>query len=260
MKDYQRKGIPVPGRRLIKTEAQIKGIRQSCQLTKKVLDLVEKKIEAGITTAEIDNWVNTAITEAGAYPATLNYHGFPASVCTSINEVICHGIPGDRILKEGDIVNVDVTSVLDGYYGDASRMFMIGEVSAEARKLVEVARECLYLGIEQVKPFNRLGDIAFVIEQYANKHGFSVVRDYGGHGVGLEFHEDPFVAHYGPRENGMLLVPNMVFTIEPMINVGSYRCRKLDDGWTTVTADNSLSAQWEHTVRVSESGVEVMTA
>ncbi len=257
--DFKRKGIPIPSRRLIKTEAQIEGIRKSSQLTKRTLDLVEERIRAGITTSQIDRWVHEALTEAGAYPATLNYQGFPASVCTSINEVICHGIPGERTLEDGDIINVDITSVLDGYYGDASRMFMIGEVTEEAEKLVQVARECLYLGIGQVKPFNRIGDIAFVIEQYANKHGFSVVRDFGGHGVGLEFHEDPFVQHYGPRENGMLLVPNMVFTIEPMINVGTYRCRKLDDGWTTVTADNSLSAQWEHTVRVSETGVEILT-
>ncbi|HBK52401.1 MAG TPA: methionine aminopeptidase [Syntrophomonas wolfei] len=259
LEDFKRRGILVPDRKLIKTEAQIEGIRRSCQLTKSILNLVEERIEAGISTAEIDRWVYDALTAAGAYPATLNYQGFPASVCTSINEVICHGIPSERKLKEGDIVNVDITSILDGYYGDASRMFMIGEVSAEAQKLVKIARECLYLGIEQVKPFNRIGDIAFAIEQYANKHGFSVVRDFGGHGVGLAFHEDPFVAHYGPRESGMLLVPNMTFTVEPMVNVGTYRCRKLDDGWTTVTADNSLSAQWEHTVRVSETGVEVMT-
>lgn len=259
LEDFKRKGILVPDRKLIKTEVQIEGIRRSCQLTKSILNLVEERIEAGISTAEIDRWVNDALTVAGAYPATLNYQGFPASVCTSINEVICHGIPSERKLKEGDIVNVDITSILDGYYGDASRMFLIGEVSAEAQKLVQVARECLYLGIEQVKPFNRIGDIAFAIEQHANKHGFSVVRDFGGHGVGLAFHEDPFVAHYGPRDSGMLLVPNMVFTVEPMVNVGTYRCRKLDDGWTTVTADNSLSAQWEHTVRVSETGVEVMT-
>ncbi|MDD2510741.1 MAG: methionyl aminopeptidase [Syntrophomonas sp.] len=259
LEDFKRKGILVPDRKLIKTEVQIEGIRRSCQLTKSILNLVAERIEAGISTAEIDRWVNDALTVAGAYPATLNYQGFPASVCTSINEVICHGIPSERKLKEGDIVNVDITSILDGYYGDASRMFLIGEVSAEAQKLVQVARECLYLGIEQVKPFNRIGDIAFAIEQHANKHGFSVVRDFGGHGVGLAFHEDPFVAHYGPRDSGMLLVPNMVFTVEPMVNVGTYRCRKLDDGWTTVTADNSLSAQWEHTVRVSETGVEVMT-
>ncbi|ABI69031.1 methionine aminopeptidase, type I [Syntrophomonas wolfei subsp. wolfei str. Goettingen G311] len=259
LEDFKRKGILVPERKLIKTEAQIEGIRRSCQLTKSILNLVEERIEAGISTAEIDRWVNDALAAAGAYPATLNYQGFPASVCTSINEVICHGIPSARKLKEGDIVNVDITSILDGYYGDASRMFMIGEVSAEAKKLVQVARECLYLGIEQVKPFNRIGDIAFAIEQHANKHGFSVVRDFGGHGVGLEFHEDPFVQHYGPQDSGMLLVPNMVFTVEPMVNVGTYRCRKLDDGWTTITADNSLSAQWEHTVRVSENGVEVMT-
>lgn len=157
-------------------------------------------------------------------------------------------------------MNIDVTSIADGYYGDMSRMYFVGEPSAEARQLVEVTKQCLELGIEQVKPWNRTGDIAYAIEQHAQKYGYSVVRDYGGHGIGLEFHEDPFVPHYGSRKRGMVLVPNMVFTIEPMINAGDYHCRVLEDGWTAITADGSLSAQWEHTVRVTETGVEVLTA
>ncbi|MEN6351575.1 MAG: methionyl aminopeptidase [Syntrophomonas sp.] len=259
LEDMKKKGIPVPGRKQIKTEAQIAGIRKSSQLTRQILDRVEEDIKPGIKTGDINRWVHDYTVQAGAIPASLNYNGFPASVCTSLNEVICHGIPDDTVLKEGDILNVDVTTILEGYYGDASRMFMIGEVSEEARTLVRVAQECLYLGIEEVKPFNRIGDIAYVIEQHANQYGFSVVRDFGGHGLGLGFHEEPFVAHFGPRESGMVLVPNMVFTVEPMINVGSYKCRVLEDGWTTVTEDHSLSAQWEHTVRVTGDGVEILT-
>lgn len=260
LEDLKKKGCPVPGRKHIKTDAQIEGIRKSCQLTRRILDSLDGYIKAGIKTGDIDRRVHEQTIQAGAYPAPLNYNGFPASVCTSLNQVICHGIPGDTVLKDGDILNVDVTSILNGYYGDASRMFIIGEASEQARSLVRVARECLYLGIEQVKPFNRIGDIAFAIEQHANQYGFSVVRDFGGHGVGLEFHEEPFVHHYGPRESGMVLVPNMVFTVEPMVNAGTYKCRVLEDGWTTVTKDNSLSAQWEHTVRVTEDGVEILTA
>lgn len=260
LEELKKKGYPVPGRKLIKTEAQIAGIRQSAQLTREILDMVAERIAAGITTKEINDWVHEATIKAGAYPAPLNYKGFPASVCTSLNNVICHGIPDETKLQDGDILNVDVTSILNGYYGDASRMFIIGDASEQARQLVQVAEECLYLGIKEVKPFNRIGDIAFVVEQHANRHGFSVVQDFGGHGVGLDFHEEPFVHHYGPRDSGMVLVPNMVFTIEPMVNAGSYKCRVLEDGWTTLTVDDSLSAQWEHTVRVTENGVEILTA
>jgi methionyl aminopeptidase len=252
-------GAEVPSKQLIKTEQQIEGIRKACQLSKSILDRLEGRIISGLRTDTIDQWVHDDTINQGAYPAPLNYKGYPRSVCTSINEVICHGIPDARELKDGDIVNIDVTSILDGYYGDTSRMFLVGDPSPLARQLVEVARECLYIGIDQVKPFNRIGDIAYAIEQHARKHGFSVVRDFGGHGVGLEFHEEPFVQHYGAKEEGMILVPDMVFTIEPMINAGSYKCRTLADGWTTLTADGSLSAQWEHTVRVTPSGVEVLS-
>ncbi len=255
----EQEGIEVPGRELIKTESQIDGIRKACQLSRRILDNLEGKIVPGLRTDTIDEWVHDYTISHGAYPASLNYRGYPRSVCTSINEVVCHGIPEARELQDGDIVNIDVTSILDGYYGDTSRMYLVGDPSPLARKLVEVARECLCLGIEQVKPFNRIGDIAYAIEQHANSHGFSVVRDYGGHGVGLEFHEEPFVHHYGDRESGMVLMPNMVFTIEPMINAGGYKCRTLADGWTTLTADGSLSAQWEHTVRVTSDGVEILS-
>lgn len=257
--ELEQKGFEVPGPELIKNPEQIEGIRKSCQLSKTILDILEDKIKPGIKTEQIDQWVYDYTISHGAIPAPLNYKGYPRSVCTSINDVICHGIPDDAILKDGDILNVDVTCILDGYYGDTSRMFLIGDPAPEARKLVEVARECLYLGIAQVKPFNRIGDIAFAIEQHANQHGFSVVQDFGGHGVGLQFHEEPFVQHFGPRDDGMILVPNMVFTIEPMINAGSYKCRILEDGWTTLTIDGSLSAQWEHTVRVTDTGVEILS-
>ena len=259
LEEMELAGCPIPSRTLIKTEEQITGIRQACQLSKDILNMVGSRIAAGITTSAIDQWVHEYTIQHGAIPATLNFEGFPRSVCTSLNNVVCHGIPDDTLLKDGDIINVDVTSILNGYYGDVSRMFLIGEPSKEARDLVKVARECLYLGIKQVKPFNRVGDIAYAIEQYANSHGFSVVQEYGGHGVGLDFHEDPFVQHYGERDCGMVLVPNMVFTIEPMINAGGYKCTRLADGWTTVTSDGSLSAQWEHTVRVTETGVEILS-
>ncbi|MEQ8200497.1 MAG: type I methionyl aminopeptidase [Syntrophomonadaceae bacterium] len=252
-------GCPVPSRDLIKTDAQIEGIRKACRLSNDILDMVATRIGAGIITKDIDRWVYEYTVAHGAIPASLNYQGYPCSVCTSINQVVCHGIPDETFLQDGDIVNVDVTTILDGYYGDVSRMFMVGAPSREARDLVRVARECMYIGIEQVKPFNRIGDIAFAIEQHANQHGYSVVQDYGGHGVGLAFHEEPFVQHYGERENGMVLVPNMVFTVEPMINMGSYHCKRLGDGWTAVTRDGLLSAQWEHTVRVTEYGVDILS-
>jgi len=257
--ELKRQGYPVPPRKLIKTEEQIEGIRRACQLGKEMLDKLETMIEPGLTTEDINTWVHEYTIAHGAVPAQLNYHGFPKSVCTSINEVICHGIPGPRKLKDGDILNIDVTCILDGYYGDTSRMYLVGNPSPEAIKLVEVARECMYLGIEQVRPFNRVGDIGYAIEQHALKHGYSVVRDFGGHGVGLKFHEEPFVQHYGNKDCGMVLFPNMVFTVEPMINAGAYQCRILEDNWTAVTIDGSLSAQWEHTVRVTKNGVEILS-
>ena len=252
----------------IKTEEQIEGIRKSGQLTKKLLDMVEDRIVEGVTTNEINQWVHNETLANGAIPAPLNYgHGkgrrrmpFPKSICTSPNNVICHGIPNNQVLSNGDILNVDITSILDGYYGDASRMFIIGEVPEETKKLVEVTRECLKLGIEKVFPSKRIGDIGHAIQNHAEKNGFSVVRDFAGHGVGLEFHEAPQILHYGQPGKGEMLRENMVFTIEPMINMGGYECRILGDGWTAVTADGSLSAQWEHTLLVTDSGAEILTA
>ena len=252
----------------IKNEEQIEGIRKSSQLTKKLLDMVEDRIAEGVKTNEIDQWVHSETLAHGAIPAPLNYgHGkgrrrmpFPKSICTSPNNVICHGIPNNQALSNGDILNVDITCILDGFFGDASRMFIIGDVPEETRKLVEVTRECLNLGIEQVFPSKRLGDIGHAIQNHAEKNGFSVVRDFAGHGVGIEFHEAPQVLHYGQPGKGEMLRENMVFTIEPMINMGSYECRILGDGWTAVTADGSLSAQWEHTLLVTNSGAEILTA
>ena len=245
---------------VIKTEEQIEGIRRSSQLTCDILDMLEERIVPGITTEDINRWVHEYTLAHGATPAPLNYRGFPKSVCTTLNDEVCHGIPDGTVLQEGDILNVDVTSILDGYYGDSSRMFLIGQVSEEARRLVEVTQECLTLGIEQVKPGHTLGDIGHAIQQHAERYGYSVVRDYIGHGTGLWFHEPPDVRHFGKPGTGETLVPDMVFTIEPMINAGRYQVKVLEDGWTVVTADGSLSAQWEHTVRVTEDGVEVLTA
>jgi methionyl aminopeptidase len=259
LEELEKKGYIIPPRNIIRTDEQVAGIRRACQLSKDILDKLEEIIAPGITTDYINTWVHEYTIAHGAIPAPLDYNGYPKSICTSLNEVICHGIPGPRVLQDGDIMNVDVTCILDGYYGDTSRMYLIGDPSAEARQLVRVARECMYLGIEQVRPYNRVGDIAFAIEQHARKFGYSVVQDYGGHGVGLKFHEEPFVQHYGDRDCGMVLVPNMVFTVEPMINAGTYKCRVLDDNWTAVTLDGSLSAQWEHTVCVTETGFEILS-
>ncbi|OQY46164.1 MAG: type I methionyl aminopeptidase [Anaerolineaceae bacterium 4572_78] len=244
---------------VMKTEAQIEGIRKSSQLTSKILDMVGERIQEGITTNEIDQWIYEYTVECDGWPATLNYKGFPKSTCTSINNVICHGIPDQTILMEGDIINVDVTTILNGYFGDASRMYIIGQTTPLAEKLVRITKECLYLGIEQVKPNAHIGNIGFIIQRYAQRHGFSVVRELVGHGTGVQFHEPPNIPHYGKRKQGLVLRPNMVFTIEPMINQGSREMETLSDEWTIVTKDSKLSAQWEHTVRVTETGVEILT-
>ncbi|MGH4051769.1 MAG: methionyl aminopeptidase [Clostridium sp.] len=251
-------GYVIP-RDIMKTQEQIEGIRKSCVLTHDILDMVGEKIKVGITTDEINTWVHEYTVEHNAYPAPLGYGDFPKSVCTSLNNVICHGIPDETMLKDGDIINVDVSCILDGYYGDASRMYIIGNASKEAVDLVRVSRECLERGIEQVKPFNTLGDIGNAIQQHAESFGYSVVYDYGGHGVGLEFHEEPFVPHIGKKGEGTILLPNMTFTIEPMINKGSPETEVLEDDWTAVTVDGSLSSQWEHTILVTETGYEILT-
>lgn len=260
MAALREQGLPVPSRDMMKTEEQIAGIRAAAQFTRRVLDMVEQRIAPGITTGDIDQWVHEYTVSRGAYPAPLNYKGFPKSVCTSVNEQVCHGIPDEYILKEGDIVNVDVTTLLGGYYGDASRTFQIGNCGEEARTITRVARECMELGVAQVKPFARVGDLGAAIEGHAQAHGFSVVREYGGHGIGSEFHDSLFLPHYGEAGTGTVLLPNMVFTVEPMINAGGWRCRLLANRWTAVTADGTLSAQWEHTVRVTLDGVEILTA
>ena len=259
--NLQNRGHLVPSRKLIKTPEQIEGIRRSGIINTGVLDLVAQEIKEGMSTAQIDKLVYDYTTDHGAIPAPLNYEGFPKSVCTSINEVVCHGIPSEKeILRDGDIINVDVSTILDGYYSDASRMFMIGNVSPEKRRLVEVTKECLQIGMEAAKPFGWVGDIGHAIQKHAQKNGYGVVRDLCGHGVGLAFHEEPEVAHFGQKGTGMLLVPGMVFTIEPMINMGTWRVFiDEEDGWTVVTEDELPSAQWEYTFLMTETGLEILT-
>jgi len=255
------RGIRRRTRRIrLKSEAEIDGIRRACQLTRDILDRLGDVVREGVATGAVDRWIHETMREHGATPATLGYRGYPASSCISINEVVCHGIPGERELVSGDIVNVDVTSILDGYYGDASRMYLVEEVSEEARRLVEVTLECLDLGVAAVAPGQTLGDIGHAIQRHAEAHGFSVVRQMVGHGVGVEFHEPPEVPHFGEPGEGPALVPGMTFTIEPMINAGGWELEILKDGWTAVTSDGSLSAQWEHTVLVTPDGVDVLTA
>lgn len=258
---YQNRGCLVPTRELIKTPEQIEGIRRSGVINTGVLDLVEKEIRAGMSTADIDKLVYDYTTAHGAIPAPLNYEGFPKSVCTSINEVVCHGIPNENeILREGDIINVDVSTIYEGYFSDASRMFIIGRTSPEKERLVRVTKECLEIGMQAARPWGFLGEVGKAIERHARKNGYSVVRELCGHGVGLAFHEDPEVDHYNTHKQGMLLVPGMVFTIEPMINMGE-RHVFIDeaDGWTVVTEDELPSAQWEHTFVMTESGLEILT-
>lgn len=258
---YQNKGHLVPPRKLIKTAEQIEGIRRSSVVNTGVLDLVAREIKAGMSTAEIDKLVYDYTVSHGAIPAPLNYEGFPKSVCTSVNEVVCHGIPDPgRILKEGDIINVDVTTILDGYYGDASRMYCIGTVTPEAEKLVRVTKESVELALKEARPWGHLGDIGAAVSEYVYSNGFTVVREIGGHGVGNDFHEEPWVSHIGERGTDMLLVPGMIFTIEPMVNAGRPDVvQDEEDGWTIYTEDGSLSAQWEVTVLITEEGPEVLT-
>ena len=257
----QEEGLLVPRRSMIKTPEQIEGIRRSGVINTGVLDAVAAEIKAGMTTGDIDRLVYDYTTSHGATPAPLHYEGFPKSVCVSINEVVCHGIPNDEeMILDGDIVNVDVTTIYNGYYSDASRMFVIGETTQEKQRLVDVAWDCLQLGAKAAKPFGRLGDIAGAITKYAHQNGYSVVRDLCGHGVGLAFHEDPDVDHYGRSGTGMVIVPGMVFTIEPMINMGTWEeFVDEEDGWTVVTEDEQPSAQWEHTFVMTEHGLEVLS-
>lgn len=254
------KGEIVPPREVIKSPEDIEGIRKSSEVNNGVLDLVASKIKAGMSTLDIDKLVYDYTVEHGAIPAPLNFEGFPKSVCTSINNEVCHGIPDEKIiLKDGDIVNVDVSTILNGYYSDASRMFMIGEVSEDAKKLVEVAKECMEAGIKAIKPWGHLGDIGAACQEVAHKNGYTIVRALGGHGVGNEFHEEPFVPHIGEKGTDMILVPGMVLTVEPMVNAGGYDVYvDAENEWTIYTEDDSLSAQWEHTVLITETGVEIL--
>ena len=260
---WQRKGKLVPTRDLIKTPEQIEGIRRSGVVNTGVLDAVEKEIRAGMSTLEIDQIVYDYTVSHGATPAPLNYEGFPKSCCTSINEVVCHGIPkAEDILEEGDIINVDVSTILDGYFSDASRMFIIGKTTPEKEQLVRVTKECLEIGAKAAQPYGFVGDIGHAIEKHAREYGYGVVRDLCGHGVGLEFHEEPEVVHFGNRGTGMLLVPGMVFTIEPMVNMGSWEVFIDEDdpyGWEVISDDELPSAQWEHTFVMTEHGVEILT-
>ncbi|MBN1038257.1 MULTISPECIES: type I methionyl aminopeptidase [unclassified Clostridium] len=254
------KGEIVPPREVIKSSEDIEGIRKSSEVNNGVLDLVASKIKAGMSTLDIDKLVYDYTVEHGAIPAPLNFEGFPKSVCTSINNEVCHGIPDEKIiLKDGDIVNVDVSTILNGYYSDASRMFMIGEVSEDAKKLVEVAKECMEAGIKAIKPWGHLGDIGAACQEVAHKNGYTIVRALGGHGVGNQFHEEPFVPHIGKKGTDMILVPGMVLTVEPMVNAGGYDVYvDAENEWTIYTEDDSLSAQWEHTVLITETGVEIL--
>jgi methionyl aminopeptidase len=243
----------------LKNKTDIEAIKRTGRLVIDTLDRVEAKIHPGMNTDEINTLVHEFTVNNGAKPAPLNYRGFPKSVCVSLNEVVCHGIPGDRIMQDGDIVNVDVTSVLKGYYADANKTFFVGTPGKEARKIVDVTKQCLKKGIAMVKPGNTIGDIGWAIQTYAEDQGCSVVRDFVGHGVGFEFHEPPQVPHFGQRGQGIRLIPGMVFTIEPMINLGKKELKILEDKWTAVTKDGSLSAQFEQTILVTHNGFESLT-
>ncbi len=245
---------------IIKTPEQIEGIRKSSKLAAKSLMMIEEHVKAGVSTEELNKLIHNFIVKNNAIPATLNYGGFPKSCCISVNEVVCHGIPSERILKNGDILNIDVTTILNGYYGDTSKMFTIGKVSANAKKLIDVTKESLQIGINEVKPGNRFGNIGYAISKFVEKHGYSVVYEYCGHGVGLRFHEEPQVEHKAPKDSGEVMQPGMIFTIEPMINLGMpHVVTSKKDGWTVTTKDKKLSAQFEHTVLVTETGYEILT-
>lgn len=249
----------------LKTPVEIEKMRVAGRLAAEVLDYIAPFVVPGVTTGELDRLCHEFMEDVqGCIPAPLNYappgyKPYPKATCISVNHQVCHGVPGDRQLKNGDVLNIDITTIKDGYHGDTSRMFQVGDVSIQAKRLCEVTFECLWLGIAQVKPGGHLGDIGQAIQAHAENAGYSVVREFCGHGIGAQFHEDPQVVHYGKAGTGIQLRPNMIFTIEPMINAGKAAIRELADGWTIVTKDHSLSAQWEHTVLVTESGFEVLT-
>ena len=244
----------------IKTPEEIDKMRVAGRLAADVLNMIRPHVQPGVTTGELDRICHDYIVNTQqAIPAPLNYRGFPKSICTSVNQQVCHGIPGEKKLKKGDIINIDITVIKDGYHGDTSKMFFVGEPSIQARRLVQICYECMRTGIEMVKPGVRLGDIGHAIQHHAEKNHFSVVREYCGHGIGREFHEEPQILHYGTPGTGMEVAAGMTFTIEPMINAGKKEVKLLPDNWTVVTRDHSLSAQWEHTILVTETGHEVLT-
>ena len=260
IEEFEVAGHIVPSHEILKNAEQIEKIKESAKINIAVLDYVAEHIKAGISTAEIDKWVYDITTKMGGVPAPLNFEGFPKSVCTSINNEVCHGIPSeDVIIKDGDIINVDVSTNLNGYFSDSSRMFCIGNVSEENRKLVEETKNAVYEGLKQVKPWGFLGDMGQAVNDYVKSKGYSVVREVGGHGIGLEFHEDPWVSYISKKGTEMLMVPGMIFTIEPMVNAGKPDIFvDEDNGWTLYTEDNSMSAQWEIQVLVTEDGYEII--
>jgi methionyl aminopeptidase len=243
----------------LKTPAELVKMRASCRFAASVLDFIRPHVRAGVTTGELDRLCHEYIVGHGAYPAPLNYKGFPGSVCTSVNEVICHGVPGERRLADGDIINIDVTTIVDGWFGDTSEMFTVGEISDDARKLIDTTREAMWLGIKEVAPGKTVGDIGAAIHELARRHNYGVVELFCGHGIGREMHMAPQIPHVGKRGTGIRLRPGMTFTIEPMLNQGSAHCEVLADNWTAVTRDRKLSAQTEHTILVTEDGYEVLT-
>ena len=261
VEDFKNHGSIVPTHDLIKNEEQIKKIKESAKINIACLDYVAEHIKAGVTTQDIDDWVYKVTTDMGGIPAPLNYEGFPKSVCTSIDDVVCHGIPTkDRVLKDGDIINVDCSTILDGYFSDSSRMFCIGECSEEKKRLVEITRQSLEVGLKEVKPWKHLGDMGQAINDFAKENGYTVVREIGGHGCGIEFHEEPWVSYVSKKGTEMLMVPGMIFTIEPMINMGKADVfTDEDDGWTVYTEDGKPSAQWEIQVLVTEDGYELIS-
>lgn len=251
----------IPDHDMIKNQEQIAGIREAGRLNTEILDMISEHVQEGISTGEINRLVHEYTIAHGGIPAPLNYEGFPKSVCTSIDDVVCHGIPDDgRVLRSGEIINIDVTTILGGYYGDASRMYCIGEVSEEKKRLVQVAKECLDLGLEAVKPWGHLGDVGYAVNTHAVKNGYTVVREIGGHGVGVDFHEEPWVSHIGQPGTDIVLAPGMIFTIEPMVNMGAADVwQDEEDGWTIRTEDGEPSAQWEYTILVTETGTEILS-
>ncbi|MCP4766045.1 MAG: type I methionyl aminopeptidase [Gammaproteobacteria bacterium] len=244
----------------IKSSEEIDKMRVAGRLAADVLKMIEAQVEPGVTTQQLNDICHDyMVNEQAAVPAPLNYRGFPRSICTSVNHVVCHGIPADKKLKNGDIINIDITVIKDGYHGDTSRMFMVGKPTVQGQRISKIAYECMKIGIEMIRPGIRLGDIGHAIQQHAEKHSCSIVREYCGHGIGKVFHEDPQVLHYGRPHTGLMLEPGMTFTVEPMINLGKRQVKLLPDDWTVVTKDHSLSAQWEHTNLVTDHGFEILT-